>query len=61
LWPKPKSGTRKLILRTGRHAWKPRYEKPMMALVVVIVVVVVVVVRNCKWRGVTKSDLSEDV
>jgi hypothetical protein len=33
----------------------------MMALVVVIVVVVVVVVRNCKWRGVTKSDLSEDV
>ena len=59
MWPKPKSGTRKLILRTGRHAWKLRYEKPMMALVVVIVVVVVV--RNCKWRRVTKSDLSEDV
>jgi hypothetical protein len=30
----------------------------MMALVVVVVVVVV---RNCKWKGVTKSDLSEDV
>jgi hypothetical protein len=35
---------------------KSRYEKPMMALVVVVVVV-----RNCKWKGVTKSDLSEDV
>ena len=47
---------RPLILWTGRHAWKLRYEKPMMALVVVVVVV-----RNCKWRGVTKSDLFEDV
>ena len=26
-----------------------------------LVVVVVVVVRSCKWKGVTKSDLSEDV
>ena len=56
LRPKPESGTRKLILGRGTwQAWKPRYEKPMMALVVVVVV------RNCKWRGVTKSDLSEDV